>query len=547
MPHLGNLIGSALSADVIARFLRLQGHSVVFVSGSDEHGSPIEVEAMKNQMNVREFVDRNHNRISELFKKWQISYDNYTRTESPVHTQFVQEHYRLLEKNGYVFQQDELVHYCPKDKRFLPDRFIEGICPHCSEKGARGDQCDRCGRPLDAVKLVDAHCIICDGNTEIKRTTHWFFDLPKLQEEIKNFIVSNKDLSENAVKFSIGWLNEGLKPRSITRDTSWGIPAPFEGADGKTIYVWMEAVLGYVSAVIEYFKRTSMQDRWRDFWLDKNTKSCYFIGKDNIPFHAIVLTGLLMAAKKGYTLPSAISSTEFLNFEGQKFSKRNKVGIWIDEALELLPPDYWRYTLLSTRPETGDVNFTYVLLEEKVNGDLNDAIGNFVNRTLALIKRFLNGAISEKPRLDQDKEESLTKLSVNHNEITRAYEEFRLQKAVRLTLEQAQLGNIFLNSTEPWRIFKENHEEGAASLYVAARFVKALAIELSPITPEAASKIWSYLGMRDPLGLGVWSLATTDFKLPMKLSEFVPLFSKMNKKEISSKLNELRAKKTGEN
>ena len=542
IPHLGNLIGSVLSADVVARYLRMKKHSVIFVSGSDEHGTPVEIEAIRRKIPVREFADANHECIKKLFKEWNISYDNYTRTESPTHINFVMNHFREIYENGFIFEEEELVHYCPKDKKFLPDRFVEGTCPYCGARGARGDQCDACGKPLDAVKLIDPYCAICNGKTEIRSTRQWYFDLPKLSERIKNYLLNNKELSENAVSFSLSLIEEGLKPRSLTRDTQWGIPAPFPGAEGKTIYVWMEAVLGYISAVIEYFKTIGNEDKWRDYWLDPNTKTAFFIGKDNIPFHTIIFPALLLASKQNYTLPKVISATEFLQFEGKKFSKSRKIGIWINEALEILPVDYWRYSLLSIRPESGDVNFTYELLEEKVNSELNDKIGNFVNRTLFAIKKFMNGEIAKRPKLSQQGEDMIEKIKQRHDKIDEQYERFRIQRAVKLTLEQAEEGNVYLNLTEPWKTFESNPDATYESLYVVARIVKALSIELYPIIPSTAEKIWSFLGLKGKLENADWSEAKEDFDYPVKIGEFHSLFKKIKKEEVMKRLDEIRKK-----
>ncbi|MGQ9468751.1 MAG: methionine--tRNA ligase [Nitrososphaerales archaeon] len=542
IPHLGNLIGSVLSADVIARYLRMKRHSVIFVSGSDEHGTPVEIEAIRHNIPVREFTDSNHALIKKLFEEWKISYDNYTRTESPIHISFVMNHFKEIYDNGFIFEEEELVHYCPKDDKILPDRFIEGTCPCCGACGARGDQCDICGKPLDAAKLIDAYCAICNGKTEIRRTKQWYFDLPKLSERIKQYLLNNKELSENALSFSLSLIEEGLKPRSLTRDTQWGIPAPFPGADGKTIYVWMEAVLGYISAVIEYFKARGDEDGWKDYWLNPDTKTAFFIGKDNIPFHTIIFPALILASKQNYTLPNVVSATEFLQFEGKKFSKSRRIGIWIDEALKILPADYWRYSLLSIRPESGDVNFTYELLEEKVNSELNDKIGNFINRTLFAIKKFMNGEIVKRPRLSQQGEDMIKKINLRHDRIDELYERFRIQRAVRLTLEQAEEGNVYLNLTEPWKTFESNPDATYEALYVVARIVKALSIEFYPIIPSTAEKIWSFLGLRGKLDNVDWSEAKEDFDYPVKIREFHSLFKKIKKEEVMKRLDEIRKK-----
>ena len=244
IPHLGTLIGSVLSADVFARYLRLKGEDVVYVSGSDEHGTPIEVEAIRRNISPKEYTDKMHEIVSDLFKKWGISFDNYTRTENPIHIEFVRGIYKKIEKNGYVFTKIQQLPYCPNCKRFLPDRFVEGVCPYCGYEKARGDQCDNCGRLLEPIQLVNSHCVICGATPEIRETKHWFFNLSAFQDKLKEYIENNKNLPDNAKNFSLQLIKEGLKPRSLTRDNKWGIPAPFEGAKDKTIYVWMEAVLG---------------------------------------------------------------------------------------------------------------------------------------------------------------------------------------------------------------------------------------------------------------------------------------------------------------
>ncbi|MEM0377305.1 MAG: methionine--tRNA ligase, partial [Thermofilum sp.] len=295
VPHLGNLIGSILSADVAARYLRMKGADVVFVSGSDMHGTPIEVEALKRGVSPKDLAESNHKTIQSLFERWNISFDNYSTTESDVHKQFVHEFYDKVYKNGYVFEEVVQLYYCPNDGLFLPDRFVTGTCPYCGYEKAYGDQCENCGRLLEPTLLLNPRCSICGGTPVLRTTKHWFFDLPKLQSALEEYIKGNENLPSNAKNMSLQILKDGLRPRALTRDNKWGIPAPFPGAEDKTIYVWMEAVLGYISATIEYFRRRGEPERWKDFWLDPSTRSVYFIGKDNIPFHTLILPALLMA------------------------------------------------------------------------------------------------------------------------------------------------------------------------------------------------------------------------------------------------------------
>jgi methionyl-tRNA synthetase len=384
-PHIGNLVGSVLSADVVARYYRLKGEEVVMVSGSDEHGTPIEVEAIRLGVSPKNLTDRNHARVVSLFKNWGISFDNYTRTENPVHKEFVQNHLMKIFNNGYISVQETTMLYCENCRRFLPDRFVEGKCPYCGNESARGDQCDSCGRLLEPTILLEPYCVICKSKPVTKTTKHWYFDLSKFSEKLSDYLKSNEQMPTTTKNFSLNLIKEGLKPRAVTRDVGWGIPAPFPGAEGKTIYVWVEAVLGYVSATIEYFRNRGEPEKWKEYWFDKNAKTLYFIGKDNIPFHTIILPALLLASGEEYNLPWNVSATEFLQFGGEKASKSQRRGIFIDEALQLFPADYWRYYLMATRPETKDSNFSWELFIEKVNSDLNDTFGNFIHRTLTFI------------------------------------------------------------------------------------------------------------------------------------------------------------------
>jgi methionyl-tRNA synthetase len=517
---------------------------VVFVSGSDEHGTPLEVEALKRKIPVKDLADQNHRKISDLFRRWNISYDNYTRTESPVHKRFVRGHYTEIYSNGFIFTQTERIHYCDTDKRFLPDRFVEGICPYCGFESARGDQCDNCGRPLDAEKLRNAYCVICHNPTVLKETKQWFFDLPRLSDYVSDYL-SRAELSTNVITFSRGWLKEGLRPRSITRDSSWGIKAPFPGAENKVIYVWMEAVLGYVSATIEYFEKRGDLQTWKEYWLDSGAKTAFFIGKDNIPFHAIILPALLRASGKTYTEPTTISSTEFLLFEGQKFSKSRRIGVWVDEALEILPPDYWRFALISVRPEVGDINFGWDSLAEKVNSDLNDAIGNFVNRTLSGVFRFaensFNLAYSEIP---PEYREEIEKIKERHSRIRSLYESIELQSACKATVDQASNGNRFLSATEPWKAIKIDRKRALQSLYVALTSLKLLATELAPIIPSSVEQIVSQSGLfrRDSRKM-LWDDLTIDNELPISTKDIAPIFSKVDAEDLKQKLETVRENK----
>ncbi|MFW6117688.1 MAG: methionine--tRNA ligase, partial [Thermoproteota archaeon] len=368
LPHLGTSV-QVLSADVVARYYRLKGEEVLMVSGSDEHGTPIEVEALQLGVTPQQLTDNNHQRVKELFQEWNFSFDNYTRTENPVHKKFVQQHLTEIYKNGYIFAEETEMPYCKKCQRFLPDRFVEGQCPYCGYEIARGDQCDSCGRLLEPKLLINPYCTICKSKPTIKKTKHWYLDLPRLSKQLTTYLTNNQQLPKNAKTFSLNLIGEGLKPRAVTRDVEWGIPAPFPGAEGKTIYVWIEAVLGYISATIQFFQNRDTPEKWKGYWFNQ-TKTLFFVGKDNIPFHTIIFPALLLASQENYSLPWNVSATEFLQFGGEAFSKSRKIGVWMDEALELFPADYWRYFLIAIRPETKDTDFSWELFIEKINSDL---------------------------------------------------------------------------------------------------------------------------------------------------------------------------------
>ncbi|MHA1860204.1 MAG: methionine--tRNA ligase [Candidatus Asgardarchaeia archaeon] len=493
MPHLGTMIGCVLSADIFARYLRLKGEDVVYVSGSDEHGTPIEVEAIKQNIDPKEYTDKMHKAVSELFEKWGISFSNYSRTESEVHKRFVQEFYKELYENGYVYEKEEELPYCPKCERFLPDRFIVGTCPYCGYEDARGDQCDNCGRLLDPLELIDPRCNICGSTPIIKKTKHWYFKLSEFEDTLKEYIEKNKELPENARKFSLQLLKEGLRDRSLTRDNKWGIPAPFPGAEGKTIYVWMEAVLGYISATIEWSVRNNNPEKWKEYWFDKDTKSVYFIAKDNIPFHTLIFPGLLLGSKKGYVLPHQVASTEFLLYEGKPFSKSRRIGVWADEALKYFPADYYRYVLIYLRPEKHDTSFTLDVFKSVINDELNDIIGNFIHRTLTFIYKNFGSKVPELKETEEDDEEMIRILRETPKKVGEFIESYRYRDALSSVVYLAKSGNQYLNSKKPWHTIKEKRDDAATTLHVCAQVVATLAILLEPFIPFTAEKIWKNL------------------------------------------------------
>jgi methionyl-tRNA synthetase len=543
-PHLGNLVGSVLSADVTARYYRLKGADTLMVSGSDTHGTPIEVEAIKQGITPKALTERNHAKVAELFCLWDASFDNYTSTESPIHKAFVQKTLLEIQKNGYIFSQDTQMLYCEHDQRFLPDRFVEGKCPYCGCEKARGDQCDLCGKLLEPTLLVDPYCVICKNKPTVRTTRHWYIDLSKLSEPLTEYLKNNQQLPNNVKSFSLNWIKEGLKPRAVTRDVEWGIPAPFEGAEGKTVYVWVDAVLGYISATIEQCKRIGDPLKWREFWFDRDAKTLYFVGKDNIPFHTIILPALLLASGQGYNLPWNVSATEFLQFRGQKASKSQRVGIWIDEALEMFPVDYWRFFLIATRPESKDTNFTWDAFKEKINADLNDTFGNFIHRTLSFINSKFDGQIPAPTKLDKEDQAVLQAVKGKVAQAAKEIEEGWLQSAANTLIAISRIGNQYLNTQEPWNLMKTDKDKAGSIFYVAAEVVKAIAVVSEPFMPKTAQQLWVTLNLQGTVEQSKWADALVPLEAGHKISKPEVLFHKIDADEakLDEQLAEIRAK-----
>ena len=549
-PHLGNMIGSVLSADVFARYLRLKGEEVVFVSGSDSHGTPVAVEAKKQNIPAKVLALKNHSKIKDLFERWNISYDNYTITHNPTHIEFVQNFYLDVQKNGYIFEREIDTLYCEHDHFFLPDRFVEGTCPHCGDENARGDQCDKCQKLLTPLELIQPRCVICEKPPVIRTTKHWYLDFPKLQDRLKKLIEENEIIPSNARQMCLNSIEEGLPERAITRDLEWGIPAKFKGAEEKTIYVWFEAVLGYVSAVKEWAEKIKDNPKLFDyFWKDKNTKTVYFIGKDNIIFHLIVFPGLILAynenkkKKEQLVLPYNVSSTEFLMYENDKFSKSRGVGIWIDEALELAPLDYWRFNLVYNRPEKSDTSFLWSEFDNNIK-TLNDNIGNFIHRTLTFINKQFKGTIPKKIEYDNIDEKFIFNLNSISERIGDLLDQFELRKALREIVTFAKEGNVYLNDKAPWHLIKKNKEAAGHVFNICSQAVYAFGILLAPFIPDTSKKILEYLNISKDINELSWhSISEDSLKNGQRIKTPKPLFEKLDIKEIQEKLNQIRSKK----
>jgi len=550
VPHLGTVL-HLLSADIYLRYLKLRGADVISATGSDCHGTPIEVAALAEGITPEVLVARNHSKILELLRIWNIDL-NYSKTANSFHYSWVQDFYKRCNENGYIFSQETEQFYCEKDERFLPDRFVEGICPYCDTPGARGDQCDApsCGKPLNPDELLQPACKICGNPPILKKTTQWYYDFRVFQDKLFESIKNNDRYPENARKFSFHILDEGLKARTLTRDLSWGIPAgpSIKEAEGKSIYVWLEAVLGYVSASAELGVRLHKDpDFWKQYWLEENTRTVFFIGKDNIFFHTLLFPALLLGAEESYgksfVLPYNVSTTEFVNFEDEKFSKSRGIGIWIDEAAELLPTDYWRYFLAATRPEIKDTSFTWNDFSQRINTDLNDVLGNFIHRVFVLIHNYFDGNIPECHRLDDIDREFVTNINQVPEVVADHFDRFEFKKAVAAIIDFARSANTYLSTKEPWKLIKTDSSAVETILYLAAQSVSTLSIILSPIIPDTANKIWEILNQEGNVCKHQLSEAgKLKLKPGQKIQVSKPLFHKVDPIELENKLKKAKEK-----
>lgn len=494
VPHLGNLVSSLMSGDVFARYYRLRGKDVLYVSGTDAHGTRIEYEAEQEGISPAELADRYHQKIVEVIEGFGIEFDTYTTTESSWHKDFVRNIYLQMEANGYICSKVEQRAICRQCKKFLADRFIVGTCPKCGSPHALGNQCDACGTILEPEELVEPRCSLCGGSDiGFKDTKHWYLDLGKLSDALRAY-VGTKDFQGNVHRYTWQMIEDGLRPRAMTRDIKWGIQAPFEGAEDKVFYVWGEAALGYVSASIEHF---AGHEQWKDFWFGEDVYQIYTHGKDNIAFHTLVFPGQLIASNQGYHLPDQIAATEYLNWiGGESFSKSRGVGLYCDEALRLMDAELWRFYLLYNRPEGRDVNFSWEELEKAVNGVLISNIANLINRVLSFVQTKFDAIVPEGV-LD---EEVATALDACISSYELAMEAGSIAQALRAVCDLAGFGNEYFQRKKPWAT------QDPVTVASAVHFVKAMAVVLLPYMPKFASSVLHILGIEG----GTWADVKSD-------------------------------------
>jgi len=485
--HLGQMAGAYLPADIYVRYLRSRGCDVLFVCGTDEHGVPITLTAEKMGITPLEVVDHFHRMITDEFKSFGISFDNFSRTSKPEHARFAQSVFCELLEKGYIDEHSLKQLYCGKCNRFLPDRYIIGTCPKCGEEEAKGDQCEVCGSWLETLELLSPECSICGASPEPRETRHWFLKLDLFGDWLSEWLDSHADWRDNVLNFCRGWLKEGLRERAITRDLDWGIPVPVEGAEGKVLYVWFEALLGYISSTREYFELKGKPDQWKKYWKDEDSRLVHFIGKDNIVFHAVIEPSVLHGLGD-YVLPWNIPANEFLNISGRKQSTSRGTAIWMHSYLEHMPPDPMRYALAVNAPENRDADFSWEEFRVR-NNELADVLGNFVNRTMKFAHRQFGGTVPSAPSPGTPEEALMKSAAETAAEVNLLLEDFRLKAACARIMQLAREGNRYFDQAQPWKTAASDPDRCASSIHYCLQLIDTLRILFSPFIPFSCEKI----------------------------------------------------------
>ena len=530
--HIGHLAGVYVPADIYVRFLRLKGEEVKMIGGSDEHGVPITIRARKEGVTPQDVVDRYHKLIKDSFQELGISFDVYSRTTSETHRATASEFFRhIYNKGGFVVRKSKQL-YDEGAGRFVADRYVVGECPVCHAQGAYGDQCEKCGSSLSPTDLINPRCAETGNVPVLRETEHWYLPLEDYQQALEKWILEgHKEWRTNVYGQCKSWLDLGLQPRAVTRDLDWGIPVPVEGAEGKVLYVWFDAPIGYISNT-----REILPDSWEKWWKDPETRIINFIGKDNIVFHCIIFPAMLMAYGDGFQLPDNVPANEFLNLEGNKISTSRNWAVWLHEYLHDFPgkQDVLRYVLTANAPETRDNDFTWSDFQARNNSELVAVFGNFVNRAMVLTGKYFNGEVPARTELLDVDKAAFDEIRVAVKAMTEALDTFHFREALKQAMEIARVGNRYLQETEPWKVSKTDMERTATILNVALQICANLAVAFEPFLPFSSEKLCKMLNLSDLK----WDMLGRDDLLPAghKLGEPVLLFEKIEDDAIAAQL-----------
>ncbi|MGB1184374.1 MAG: methionine--tRNA ligase [Schleiferiaceae bacterium] len=536
--HIGHLAGCYLPSDIYTRYLRMRGKDVKFVCGSDEHGVPITIKAKNEGITPQQVVDRYHAMMKGAFDGFGISFDHYSRTSSPKHHSNAQDFFKNLYEKGALEATETEQYFDPEAGQFLADRYITGECPKCHNDEAYGDQCESCGTSLNATDLIAPKSTLSGATPELRKTTNWFLPLDKLADDLRTYLESREGWKPNVLGQCLSWLNagDGLQPRAMTRDLDWGIPVPVQGAEGKVMYVWFDAPIGYISATQEL-----LPDTWEDYWKGDDAEIVHFIGKDNIVFHCIIFPAMLQQHGE-YALPKQVPANEFLNLEGRKLSTSKNWAVWLHEYLEDFPgqQDVLRYVLTATMPETKDNDFTWADFQQRNNSELVAGLGNFVNRVMVLTHKYYDGVVQAPQTLTDADREALASMSAYGRKIAKSIEAFKFREAVSEAMNVARLGNKYLQEQEPWKVYKQDPARAGAVLYVATQITAVLAVVFEPFLPSTAQKLREMLAMG---GVPTWELANEEMIIQpgTQLGKAVLLFAKVEDEQMDQQREKLAA------
>ncbi|MFH1054992.1 MAG: methionine--tRNA ligase [Candidatus Altiarchaeota archaeon] len=485
--HIGHAIGCYVPADVYVRYHRMLGDDVIYICGTDEHGTPISVTAEQEGITPGEVVAKYHEMHLKAFEGIGVKFTNFSGTARPIHHKESQEFFRTLLDKGFIYKKTVLRPYCPNCRRFLPDRYVKGVCPKCESQDERGDQCEKCGTQLEPHELKKPYCVICRNTPEMRETDHWFFKLSELSENLRAWVDGNRHWPANARNFASGWIREGLQDRAITRDLSWGVPVPVDGAEGKVLYVWFDAPIGYISSTKEWAQGIGTPKKWEEYWLGGKTKIVHFIGKDNIPFHAIIWPAMLMA-HGGFNLPWQIASNEYLNLEGRKMSTSRKWVLWLHDCLREFEPDLLRYYLLTITPQSSDSDFSLNDFQSRVNNELIATLGNLVNRVMMFMEKE-GGQVPNPVGLDPEDQKLIEHIKTQPKKVGELIDRLDFINAQSQMMSLAQEGNKYFQGKQPWK------NKGGNTLYLCGNLLRSLAITMAPLLPYSAEKIWKMLAL----------------------------------------------------
>ena len=537
--HIGHLAGVYVPADIYARYLRMRGKDVLFICGSDEHGVAISMKAKKEGISPKEVIDKYHNIIKNSFDVFGISFDYYGRTSSEMHRETAQEFFKTMhDKDCFETQTTEQL-YDAKEDQFLADRYVVGTCPKCNNPEAYGDQCESCGSSLNATDLIKPKSALSGESPSLKTTTHWYLPLDRYEDFLRSWILEShkSDWKTNVLGQVKSWIDDGLKPRAVTRDLSWGIPVPVAGGENKVLYVWFDAPIGYISATKEWAAKEGKD--WKPYWQDKNTELVHFIGKDNIVFHCIIFPSVLKAMGN-YILPENVPANEFLNLEGQKLSTSKNWAVWLHEYLEDFPEkqDVLRYVLTANAPETKDNDFTWSDFQTRNNSELVAIFGNFINRVMVLMQKYYDGIVPAPNAFTEADEATLAELAAAPNKIAQLIEQYKFRAACQEMIQLARLGNKYLADEEPWKLIKTNPDRVATIMHTALQVAAGLAITSEPFLPHTAQKLRNMLQLDGNLG---WDNVSTLplLKRGQQLGDSTLLFEKVEENAISMQMTKL--------